>query len=90
MSNSIRIKFFWPDIKRDVKKTVAAYLACQIHDPSQQREPNRLALQYVDNPMQSVGIDFFEMRGRSACCSWIASAGCKWTDLVYLIKQLKR
>ena len=31
MSNSIRMKYFWPGIEGDVKRTVEACLACQMH-----------------------------------------------------------
>ena len=65
MSNSIRVKYFWPGIEGDVKKTVEACLACQKHGQSQQREPNGPALEYVCRPMQSAGIDLFNWKGAS-------------------------
>ena len=51
--------------------------ACQMHRSSQQRKPNRLTLEYVDCPMQCVGIDFFERKGAKYLFSWTTSAGCR-------------
>ena len=32
--------------------------SCQTHGMSQKSEPQRPALEYVDRPMQSIGLDF--------------------------------
>ena len=41
MSNSIRAKYFWPEIEGDVNKMVESCEACQVHQRAQQRGPNR-------------------------------------------------
>ena len=51
MSSSIRVKYFWPEIEGDIKKTVEACLACQKHGQSQRGSPtgrpsSMLAAQY--------------------------------------------
>ena len=63
ISESIRAKYFWPGIKKDVKTLVEACEPCQLHQRRQQREPRRPALEYVSPPMQAIGIDFFEKPG---------------------------
>ena len=63
MSASIRAKYFWPGIDRDVKRMVEACEPCQLHMRGQTREPIRPALEYVSRPMQAIGIDFFQKKG---------------------------
>ena len=63
MSASIRAKYFWRGIEKDVKTLVEACEPCQLHQRRQQREPIRPALEYKSRQMQAIGIDFFEKHG---------------------------
>ena len=95
MGNSIMVKYFRPGMDRDVKKTVEASIPCQKHGPSQQREPNRPALKYLDRPMMSVGIDFFQRRGYHHLLLKDHFLGLPMfkkmhrTDAEYMIRQMK-
>mgnify|MGYP007123546994 CR=1 FL=1 len=46
-------KYFWPGLEKDVKPVVEECAACQTHGSSQKSESLRLALDYVNRPMQS-------------------------------------
>ena len=63
MSNSIRAKYFRPGIVADVKRMVEACEPCQLHQRAQRREPNRPALEHVSQPINAIGINFFERHG---------------------------
>ena len=65
MLASLRAKYFWPGIERDVRRVVEGCKPCQMHLNSQARDPHRLTLEYVSRPMQAVGINFFERGGTS-------------------------
>ena len=63
MLASMRAKYFWPDIEKDVRRVVESCEPCQLHMNSQVRDPHRLSLGYVSRPMQAIGIDFFQRGG---------------------------
>ena len=59
MLASLRAKYFWPGIEKDVRWVMEGCEPCQVHMNSQARDPHRLTLEYVSRPMQVIGNDFF-------------------------------
>ena len=47
-----------------MKQLVEECRACQTHGNSQKSEPQRPALEYMDRPMQSIGLDFFHWKAK--------------------------
>lgn len=55
----IAAKYYWLGFKKDVKQMVGDCASCQTYGRSQKSEPQRLSLEYVNRPMQSIGLNFF-------------------------------
>ena len=56
-------KYLWPGMTEEIKRKVHERIACQRSSPALGREPLRMALEFVDRPMQSIGLDFFQKDG---------------------------
>ena len=57
--------FFWPGISNDVKTTVEACRACQAFKPSQKSEALNPVILEVNQPMELVSADIYELKGKS-------------------------
>ena len=51
MLASLRAKYLWPGIEKNVRRVVEGCEPCQVHMNSQTRDPHRLTLEYVSQPM---------------------------------------
>ena len=60
MYEDIGAKYLWPGMAEDIKRKGQECIVCQEHENSHRREPMKLALEFVDWPMQSIGHDFFQ------------------------------
>ena len=54
---------FWPGITSDISSTVQACDKCQVHQPSQQKEP-LMQDDHPTRPFESVSADFFTVAGK--------------------------
>ena len=97
MLASMRAKYFWPGIEKDVRRVVESCEPCQLHMNSQVRDPHRLSLEYVSRPMQAIGIDFFQRGGHKYLLMMDHFSGMPInekmgisTDNEHTVRQLKR
>ena len=63
MCMDMAAKYFWPSYKTTIAEVCASCDSCQQHSPSQQAQPLCLALEHVNRPMTSVGLDLFTWKG---------------------------
>ena len=50
--------YHWPVFEKYVKKMVVECMLCQTHVRHQKIKPQRPALEYLDSPMQCMGLGF--------------------------------
>ena len=95
--DSLKAKYFWPGIEKDVRRVVESCEPCRLHMNSQARDPHRLSLEYVSRPMQAIGIDFFQRGGHKYLLMMDHFSGMPLyekmgisTDNEHTVRQLKR
>ncbi|KAL7848675.1 hypothetical protein SRHO_G00202980 [Serrasalmus rhombeus] len=81
----LKLQFFWPKMRKDVRSYVLSCPVCQLTKPSQQKPTGMLVPVYVNEPWEVAGVDFVGHLPRpqagNACLLVFVDYFSKWVEV---------